>query len=128
MSRAVSKWTLHYMGRRITLRDWRHIAIAISRKLARDRGVKKADFENDDDDDDSEQYEIPDDLAASHTTKTAENYGVTIDMLKRLTAESLEIFGQVSHRWHKFLGLLGQPSSPSSQAKEVCSGRRRADA
>ncbi|KFZ14409.1 hypothetical protein V501_03257, partial [Pseudogymnoascus sp. VKM F-4519 (FW-2642)] len=96
MSRAVSNWTLHYMGRRITLQDWRHIAVSISKKLARDRGVKKADFENDDDDDDSEQYEIPDDLAASHTSKTAENYGVTIDVLKRLTAESLEIFGQVA--------------------------------
>ncbi|KFZ11070.1 hypothetical protein V501_04922 [Pseudogymnoascus sp. VKM F-4519 (FW-2642)] len=113
MSRAVSNWTLHYMGRRITLQDWRHIAVAISKKLARDRGVKKADFENDDDDDDSEQYEIPDDLAASHTTKTAENYGVTINVLKQLTAESLEIFGQVSHQWHKFLGLIEQPSSPS---------------
>ena len=63
--------------------------------LFRSRGVKKADFENDDDDDDSEQYEFPDDLAASHTSKTAKNYGVTIDVLKRLTAESLEIFGQV---------------------------------
>ncbi|KFY18567.1 hypothetical protein V493_08511 [Pseudogymnoascus sp. VKM F-4281 (FW-2241)] len=80
------------MGRRITLQDWRHIAVAISRKLARDRGVKKADFENDDDDDNSEQYEILDDLAATHTTKTTENYRVTIDVLKRLTAESLEIF------------------------------------
>ncbi|OBT39611.1 hypothetical protein VE00_10743 [Pseudogymnoascus sp. WSF 3629] len=61
------------------------------KKLVRDRGVKKADFEDDEDDDDSEQHEIPDDLAASHTTKTAENYGVTINVLKRLTAESLEI-------------------------------------
>ncbi|KFY03965.1 hypothetical protein V490_00040, partial [Pseudogymnoascus sp. VKM F-3557] len=94
MSRAMAKWTLHYMGIEIPLQDWRHVAVAISRKLARDRGVKKADFENDDDDDDSEQYEIPDDLAASHTTKTAENYGVTIDILKHLTAESLEIFSQ----------------------------------
>ena len=55
MSRAVSNWTLHYMGRRITLQDWRHIAVAVSKKLARDRGLKKADFENDEDDDDSEQ-------------------------------------------------------------------------
>ena len=107
------------MGLRITLQDWRHIAIAISRKLARDRGVKKADFENEDDDDDndSEQYEIPDDLAASHMTKTAEGYSVSIDVLKRLTPESLEIFRQVSYRWHRFLGLIEQPSSqPSSNA------------
>jgi hypothetical protein len=85
--------------------------------------VKKADFENDDDDDDSEQYEIPDDLAASHTTKTAENYGVTIDVLKRLTAESLEIFSQVSYGWHKFLGLVERPSSqPSLKRKCVDAG------
>ncbi|KFZ12997.1 hypothetical protein V502_06828 [Pseudogymnoascus sp. VKM F-4520 (FW-2644)] len=82
MSRAVSNWTLHYMGRRITLQDWRHLAVAISKKLARNRGVKKADFDNGEDDDDSEQY------------------GVTIDVLKRLAAESLKIFGQVpgAHR------------------------------
>jgi superfamily II DNA helicase RecQ len=113
MSRAMAKWTHHYMGRRITLQDWRHIAIAISKKLARVQGSAKADFE-DDDDDDAERYEIPDDLAACHTGRTAANYGVTIDVLKRLTADSLEIFGQVSHRWHKFLHLIGEPSSQSS--------------
>ncbi|PNP37241.1 hypothetical protein TGAMA5MH_10863 [Trichoderma gamsii] len=111
ISKAMAKWSYHYMGRRITLQDWRHIAIAVSKKHARQRGAAKADFEEDDnDDDEAEQYEIPDDLAAAHTTKTAANYGVTIDVLRRLTAESLEIFGQVSHRWHKFLEL-DQPSS-----------------
>jgi superfamily II DNA helicase RecQ len=112
MSNAVAKWTHHYMGRRITLQDWRHIAIAISKKHARQRGAVKADFEEADDDD-TEQYEVPDDLAASHTGQTAANYGVTIDVLKRLTADSLEIFGQVSHRWHTFLKLIKQ--QPSSQ-------------
>ena len=110
MSRAVAKWTHHYMGRRITLQDWRHIAIAISKRHARQRGVAKADFE-DIDDNGAEQYEAPDDLAASHTGQTAANYGVTIDVLKRLTADSLEVFGQVSHRWHTFLKLTQQPSS-----------------
>ncbi|RGP59432.1 recq family helicase [Fusarium sporotrichioides] len=77
------------------LQDWRHIAIAISKKYARDRGAGRADLEDGEDDhDESEQYEVPDDLAASHTGQTAANYGVTIDILKRLTAESLEIFGQ----------------------------------
>lgn len=77
-------------------------------------GVAKADFEDAADDDDAEQYEIPDDLAASHTGKTATNYGVTIDVLKRLTADSLEIFGQVSYRWHRFLQLIAQPSAPAT--------------
>jgi superfamily II DNA helicase RecQ len=117
MSRAMAKWTHHYMGRRITLQDWRHIAIAASRKLARVQGLAKADFEDDDDSDDTERYEIPDDLAACHTGRTAANYGVTIDVLKHLTADSLEIFGQVSHRWHRFLHLVKEPPSsppPSS--------------
>jgi len=109
MSRAVAKWTHHYLGRRITLQDWRHIAIAISKRHACQRGAAKADFEAVDDDD-AEQYEVPDDLAASHTGQTAANYGVTIDVLKRLTADSLEVFGQVSHRWHAFLKLTEQPS------------------
>ncbi|KAK2667265.1 Helicase, C-terminal, partial [Fusarium oxysporum f. sp. vasinfectum] len=117
ISAAMGRWTSYYIGRRIMLQDWRHIAIAISKKHARDRGAGRADFEDGEDDhDESEQYEVPDDLAASHTGQTAANYGVTIDILKRLTAESLEIFGQVSHRWHKFLGcdksssLLSSPS------------------
>jgi hypothetical protein len=65
MSRAIAKWTYYYISCRIPLRDWRHIAIAISKKLARVQGLVKADFE-DDDDDDLERYEIPDDLAACY--------------------------------------------------------------
>ncbi|KAH7463343.1 hypothetical protein FOMA001_g18143 [Fusarium oxysporum f. sp. matthiolae] len=124
MSGAMGKWTSHYIGRRTTLQDWRHIAIAISKKHARDRGAARADFEDGDDDDESEQYEAPDDLAACHTGQTAANYSVTIDVLKRLTAESLDIFGQVSRRWHKFLGCDAQqhlsasgPLLPTSLSK-----------
>lgn len=36
---------------------------------------------------------------------------MTINVLKRLTADSLEIFRQVSHWWYKFLELIEQPSS-----------------
>jgi hypothetical protein len=123
MSRAMAKWTHHYMGRRITLQDWRHIAIATSKKLARVQGSAKADFEEGDDDD-AERYEIPDDLAACHTGRTAANYGVTIDVLKRLTADSLEVFRQVSHRWHKFLPLTEEPSSTPSLKRKTAVGAR----
>ncbi|KAH7108990.1 hypothetical protein B0J13DRAFT_614547 [Dactylonectria estremocensis] len=61
---------------------------------ARQRGAAKADFEDADDDDDAERYEVPDDLAAAYTGQIAANYGVTIDVLKRLIAELLEVFGQ----------------------------------
>ncbi|KAG7421821.1 hypothetical protein Forpe1208_v001971 [Fusarium oxysporum f. sp. rapae] len=117
MSAAMGRWTSYYIGRRIMLQDWRHIAIAISKKHARDQGAGRADFEDGEDNHNkSEQYKVPDNLAASHTGQTAANYSVTINILKRLTAKSLEIFRQVSHRWHKFLGcnksssLLSSPS------------------
>jgi hypothetical protein len=109
MSKAVARNTHHYMGRRITLQDWRHIAIAISKRLARKQGLAKADFEDTGASDDEEHYEIPDDLAAGYTGQTAANYSVTINVLKRLTANSLNIFGQVSYRWYTFLKLTEQP-------------------
>jgi len=61
--------------------------------------------DDNDNNDEAERYEVPDDLAAAYTTKTSANYGVTIDVLRRLITDSLEIFGQVSYRWHKFLRL-----------------------
>lgn len=82
------------------------------------QGSVKADFE-DGDDDDVERYKVPDDLAACYTGRTAVNYGVMIHVLKRLTADSLEVFGQVSHRWHKFLHLTGEPSSTLSLKRKT---------
>ncbi len=120
MSRAVARWTHYYMGRRIILQDWRHIVITISKKHARLRGAAKADFEDTSNSNDKEQYEILDDLAASYTGQTAANYGVTINVLKRLTADSLKIFRQVSYRWHKFLEPVKQPSlQPALKRKGV---------
>ncbi|KAH8585992.1 hypothetical protein B0O99DRAFT_704810 [Bisporella sp. PMI_857] len=84
-----------------------------SSQMSKARGAAKADFEDAGNGNDDEQYEVPDDLAAGHTGQTAANYRVTIDVLKRLTADSLEIFGQVSYRWHRFLRLIDQPPSPS---------------
>lgn len=119
MSAAVAKWTLHYIGLGITLQGWRHIAITISKKHARKRGVTRGDFEGSDNKgDNTERYEVPDDLAACHTSQTSANYGVTIDMLKRLTAESLEVFGQVSSRWHRFLGCDGQQQQRATGSQQ----------
>ena len=77
------------------------------------QGSVRADFK-DGNDDDSERYEVPDDLAACDNGRTTANHGVTIDVLQRLTVESLEVFEQVSHRWRKFLHLAGEPSSTPS--------------
>ncbi len=109
MSRAMARQTYYYIGRRIILQDQRHITITISKKHACLRGTAKADFKDTSNSNDKEQYEIPDDLVASYTGQTAANYGVTINVLKRLTADSLKIFRQVSHWQHKFLKPVKQP-------------------
>ncbi|KAH6975854.1 hypothetical protein EDB80DRAFT_658517 [Ilyonectria destructans] len=111
LSRALAKWSQHYAGQRITLQQWRHIAIAIGRRHTRARGAQRANFneagEAEAEEEEAEGYEEVEDLAAAHTTRTAAGYGVTIDILKRLTSESLEVFGQASRRWHRFLGCGG---------------------
>ncbi len=92
MLQAIAKQTYHYIGHRIPLQDQRHIVIAISKKLACVQGLAKADFE-DNDDNKAERYEIPNDLATCYTKQIVANYGVTINVLKRLIANSFEIFG-----------------------------------
>ncbi|KAK7390675.1 hypothetical protein QQX98_013376, partial [Neonectria punicea] len=100
MSRALAKWSQHYSGQRVTLQQWRHIAIAISRRHTRAKGASRADFDEAEggDEEEAERYEDVEDLAAAHTGRTAAGYGVTIDILKQLTSESLEVFGQASRR------------------------------
>ncbi|KAH6984192.1 P-loop containing nucleoside triphosphate hydrolase protein [Ilyonectria sp. MPI-CAGE-AT-0026] len=121
LSRALAKWSQHYAGQRITLQQWRHIAIAIGRRHTRARGAQRANFneagEAEAEEEEAESYEDVEDLAAAHTSRTAAGYGVTIDILKRLTSESLEVFGQASRRWHCFLGCSGGAAAAEVEAE-----------
>ncbi len=96
MLRAIAKQTYYYIGRRILLQDQRHIVITISKKLTRRQGLVKADFD-DNNDNNVERYEIPNDLATYYIGRTVANYGVTVNILKRLTTNFLKIFRQVSY-------------------------------
>ena len=123
MSQAMGRCTQRYLGRQLSLQPWRHVVIAISRRLAREQGRVRADFDKEEDDDnDGEQYQVADDLAAAHTGNTAANYGVTIDIIKKLSADSLETFRQVSHRWHQFLGLVDADRGVSAGKRKNDSG------
>ncbi|KAG5947587.1 hypothetical protein E4U60_002935 [Claviceps pazoutovae] len=108
ISTAMEEHTHRHMGIRITLPDWWHISIAISKKHAHQSDAAKADFGegdyygDDEDEDESERDYLP----AAWTTTPADRYCVTKGiMMKRLTADSLEKFGQVSRQWHEFLNL-----------------------
>ncbi len=109
MSRAVARQTYYYIGWQIILQDQQYIIITISKKHARLQGTTKADFKDTSNSNNKEQYKIPDDLVASYIGQTVANYSVTINMLKRLIADSLKIFRQVSYQQYKFLELIKQP-------------------
>ncbi|KAG6237706.1 hypothetical protein E4U25_002430 [Claviceps purpurea] len=112
ISTAMEEHTHRHMGIRITLPDWWHISIAISKKHVHQSDAAKADFGEGDyygDDEDEEESER-DYLPADWTTTPADRYCVTKGiMMKRLTADSLEKFGQVSRQWHEFLKLDRPP-------------------
>ncbi|KAG5917013.1 hypothetical protein E4U61_003116 [Claviceps capensis] len=112
ISTAMEEHTHRHMGIRITLPDWWHISIAISKKHVHQSDAAKADFGegdyygDDEDEDESERDYLP----AAWTTTPTDRYCVTKGiMMKRLTADSLEKFGQVSRQWHEFLKLDRPP-------------------
>ncbi|KAG6027663.1 hypothetical protein E4U40_001446 [Claviceps sp. LM458 group G5] len=112
LSTAMERHTHRHMGIRITLPDWWHISIAISKKHVHQSDAAKAAFGegdyygDDEDEEESERYEDPDYSAATWTTTPADRYCVTKGtMMKHLKADSLEKFGQVSRQWHEFLQL-----------------------
>ncbi|KAG5944200.1 hypothetical protein E4U59_007501 [Claviceps monticola] len=112
ISTAIEEHTHRHMGIRITLPDWWHISIAISKKHVHESDAAKADFGegdyygDDQDEDESERDYLP----AAWTTTPADRHCVTNGiMMKHLTADSLEKFGQVSRQWHEFLKVDRPP-------------------
>ena len=100
MSNLLSKESKARIGFRMTIQDYRHIAVAIDRKFVRGIDLELLDDQDEDD---------PHDLQAAHSTQMALNrYGRQAGLLRRLDAESIEIFRSISDRWHKWLKLVSR--------------------
>jgi ATP phosphoribosyltransferase regulatory subunit HisZ len=81
---------------RITIQDYRHIAKAIDREH-----VRRERAAGDEDEDGEAEAEADDvyDLAAGHTTETADAvYGIDAAMLRSLTSHTLAAFRAVSSK------------------------------
>src|SRR5579864_4207193 len=97
---------IHY---RITWQDYRHIAKAIDRKFIRS-GSALFDEEEDDDDDltDGLFSEIHD-IMQGHNRPIAEKvYARLSGITRSLTPESIDLFREVSDKWHRWLGLVSR--------------------
>ena len=97
---------------RITWQDYRHIAKAIDRRFIRS-GSALFDAEDDDDFDENDSTEglFSDihDLMQGHSHSVAENvYARLSGITRSLTAESIDLFREVSDKWHKWLGLVSR--------------------
>ena len=104
------------IGFRLNTQDYRHIAIAIDRQHVRALGTCNGAAEEDN----------AHDLQASHGTAQAEMlYGLRSDMLKSLTAQSVDKFRQVSRRWHMFLELESTPEAASATAATAVTSKKR---
>ena len=89
------------MGFRMTVSEYRHIAIAIDREYIRGPSAE-ADEEEEDEDD-------VHDLMAAHTSKTAKaRYARREELTKGLTPESLNAFHPVSDKWQSFYKLISR--------------------
>ena len=101
MTKALTRETATRIGHRITVQDYRHMAIAIDRVHV--RGLT-GDMEPQEDD--------PHDAMANHGTVTADQvYGIDRTMLRGLNIHSTAAFRGVADRWHQFLRLNSRQKS-----------------
>ena len=102
------------MGFRMTVSEYRHIAIAIDREFI--RGASAEADEDDEEDDDIH------DLMAAHNSKTAiARYARREELLKGLTPDSINAFRPVSDKWQMFYKLISRrqfPATPKAMRSE----------
>ena len=128
LSRVLSRETQTRLGTELNLRDYRHAAVSIGRRVVGEafgRGYQDEVGEVDEAEADDES---PLELQAGRTTAIGTvHYGVSLDIVKHLSARSLETFRALSEKWHRFLGLAGEIKSEEQhqseerhQSKEQC--------
>jgi hypothetical protein len=103
---AFTSQTQTKLGFRLTMRDYRHISIAMDRKFIRGYDLELGD---DEEDDDEEYLDNAHDLMSAHPSVVATNrYGRLAGLLRRLTPESIDVFRAISDKWQAWLGLVSR--------------------
>lgn len=102
----IKRQTQRHMGVSITNRDFRQIIVAIDRRHVR---PGQTHDDEDDDDDDEGEFNHPHDQMTAHSTHVASNwYGQLSDATHSFTPESLDMFRDISCRWHRWLGFASR--------------------
>ena len=105
MCKALARETSIHLGHRITVADYRHIAIGIDQMHIRpDRNIEEEEEEDGEEDEEDNAH----DLMACHSSAQADSYAINAAMLSCLTFRSISKFRDVASRWHRFLRLNSQ--------------------
>jgi superfamily II DNA or RNA helicase len=131
LTRIIARETQWRLKVRLTTHDYRHLAIAVGRKVVGDRfahgymdEIGEVEEEEADTDDALE-------MSAGRGGEVGTNrYGVPVDIIKHLSDRSVSTFRPLSEKWHEFLGLnsfsndKGQKHAREDRADEDFDARR----
>ena len=100
LTKVLTRETSKRLGFRMTVQEYRHVAIAIDREFIRGSSVEADEGDEDEEDDDVH------DLMAAHSTKLANaRYARMGGLSKGLTPESINMYRTVSDKWQKWYKL-----------------------
>ena len=100
LTKVLTRETSKRLGFRMTVQEYRHVAIAIDREFI--RGSSAEADEGDEDEEDNDVH----DLMAAHSTKLANaRYARMGGLSKGLTPKSINIYRTVSDKWQKWYKL-----------------------
>lgn len=120
LTRIMKRETGRHLGVELTTHGYRHVAIAIGRKVI---GEKFANGYRGDVDGAEEPEEETDDglemQAGRGGEVGAKRYGVSMDIIKNLSSRSIDTFRPLCQQWHQFLGLESSRTAQSTKRKRV---------
>ncbi|CAN9149786.1 unnamed protein product [Alternaria alternata] len=123
LSQIIARETQRWLGCRLTTLEYRHTAITIGREVVSkefgegtQEALTKGDLEEPE-----QQLESGLDLQAGRSELTGTlRYGVEMGIVSHLSHRSVQVFRDLSSKWHRFLQLsstLPNPLTPVSIAK-----------
>ena len=120
LTRIMKRETGRHLGVELTTHSYRHVAIAIGRKVIGEQFANGYlgdvdDFEEPEETDDSLEMQ-----AGRGGEVGAKRYGVSMDIIKNLSSRSIDTFRPLCQQWHRFLAL-------ESCRAEVGTKRKRQD-
>jgi superfamily II DNA or RNA helicase len=127
LTRVIKRETGRHLGIELTTHSYRHVAIAIGRKVIGEQFANGYRGEVDGVEDEPEE-ETEDSLemqAGRGGEVGAKRYGVSMDIIKNLSSRSIDTFRPLCQQWHRFLGLESSKAGGGAAIRVAPHGIKR---